>query len=246
MLDSFGNELNIVVFGSHGGIGEAMVHQLKENRKVNKIYSYSRRETRFDSNLIIENKVDITNEDSVIEAASRIAAEDKIDIIIIATGLLHDENGMSPEKSLRDVNASNFMNSYLVNAVGPALIAKHFSLKMNRNSKSVFSAISARVSSISDNHLGGWYAYRASKAALNQIIKTTSIEVGRRFKQAVVIGLHPGTVDTDLSEPFKSNVAEGKLFTTKYASECLLKIINDIEPKDSGKLIAWDGEEITY
>lgn len=245
MLNSFENSLKVVVFGSHGGIGEALVNHLTSQDKVSKIYSYSRSNTSFNNKKIIENHIDIEDENSIKEASEKVSPEDKIDIIIIATGLLQNEE-IQPEKSLRDLSINNFLKSYSVNAVGPALIAKHFVPLLNKDRKSVFTAISARVSSISDNYLGGWYAYRASKTALNQIIKTLSIEVARRNKQACIFGLHPGTVDTKLSEPFKANVAEEKLFTPEYAAECLLKVIDERTPKDNGKLFAWDGEEIPY
>ncbi len=246
MLETFDNNLNIVIFGSHGGIGEALVNHFHNNEKVSKIYSFSRSKTSFSSNKIIENKIDITDENSVKYASEKIAKNDKIDIIIIATGILHDDKGLTPEKSLRDINVENMVNSYKVNTVGPALIAKHFIPLLNRDRKTIFSAISARVSSISDNHLGGWYAYRASKTALNQILKTVSIEAGRKFKQTCVIGLHPGTVDTGLSEPFKANVSSDKLFTSEFASECLINVLDKVEPKDGGKLFDWEGKTIDY
>lgn len=246
MLESFGDNLNIAVFGSHGGIGEAFVKNIQSNEKVNKIYSFSRSKTHFDNPKVIESQFNIENEDSIKGASDELEPDEKLDMVIIATGLLHNEDGMQPEKSLRDIDKNNFLRSYEVNAVGPALIAKYFANKLNKDRKSVFSAISARVSSISDNYLGGWYAYRASKSALNQILKTLSIEVARRNKQACIIGLHPGTVDTKLSEPFKANVKKDKLFTPEYASECLLKVMDNVSSEDNGKLFAWDGEEIPY
>lgn len=246
MLNRFENNLNVAIFGSHGGIGEAFVNHLKDNDKVKNIYSFSRSDTNFGHPKIIEGKIDIENEDSIKQASESISSGEKLDIIILATGLLHNDSGVQPEKSIRNLDYDNLAKVYSVNALGPALVAKHFIPLLNKDRKSVFSAISARVSSISDNHLGGWYAYRAAKAALNQLIKTLSIEVGRRNKQACVIGLHPGTVDTDLSEPFKANVAEDKLFTPQYSSECLLKVIDNAKPEDGGKLFAWDSEEIPY
>lgn len=246
MLDNFGNNLNIAIFGSHGGIGEALISHLKVSDKVESIYSFSRSNTNFQHHKVIESNIDIEDEESIKLASEVIPQDKKIDIIIIATGLLHNSDGVKPEKSIKDLNADNLAKIYSVNTIGPALIGKHFIPLLNRDSKSVFTAISARVSSISDNYLGGWYSYRASKTALNQIIKTFSIEVGRRNKNACVIGLHPGTVDTNLSEPFKANVVEEKLFTSEYSSECLLKIINNVNPQDGGKLFAWNGEIIPY
>jgi NAD(P)-dependent dehydrogenase (short-subunit alcohol dehydrogenase family) len=113
-----------------------------------------------------------------------------------------------------------------------------------RNGKAVFAALSARVGSISDNRLGGWYGYRASKAALNQLLRTLSIELGRQRGQAICVGLHPGTVDSALSRPFQSSVSEGKLFTPRFAAKQLLAVINKLDVSQSGRLLAWDGAEI--
>ena len=126
------------------------------------------------------------------------------------------------------------------------MTARYFLPLLRRDKKSVFTALSARVGSISDNRIGGWYGYRASKAALNMILKTLSIEFGRRHKQAVILGLHPGTVDTTLSEPFQGNVPDGKLFTPEYSVEKLLAVIDKVDANDSGKLIDWAGKEIAF
>ena len=139
---------------------------------------------------------------------------------------------------------SQLTQVFTINTFGPAIIARYFLPKMRRDRKSVFACLSARVGSISDNRLGGWYAYRASKSALNMIIKNCAIEMSRRNKQTCVVGLHPGTVDTDLSKPFQSGVAKNKLFSPTHSSECLLKVINDLSTVDSGKVFAWDGSEV--
>lgn len=162
---------------------------------------------------------------------------------MVATGFLYDEH-VSPEKTIRDINMDHFREVFSVNTYGPALLAKYFLPRHQRDRKSVFACLSARVGSISDNRLGGWFAYRASKAALNMILKNAAIEMARRSKKACIIGLHPGTVDTTLSKPFQRQVQEGKLFTPEYSSVCLLKVINDVEPEQSGKVFAWDGKEV--
>ena len=125
-------------------------------------------------------------------------------------------------------------------------MAKHFIPLLRKQQKSVLAALSARVGSISDNNLGGWYSYRASKSALNMLLKTTSIEVARRNKTASVIGLHPGTVDTGLSKPFQANVKPEKLFTPEFAAECILKNIDKATAETSGSVFAWDGSPIPY
>ena len=149
-----------------------------------------------------------------------------------------------PEKSLRDLSSDKFHRIFEVNTITPALIAKYFLRKLNKEKTSIFTALSARVGSISDNQLGGWYAYRASKAALNMIIKNAAIEVARENKKAIIVGLHPGTVDSDLSKPFQGHVADKNLFTPEYSAEKLLKVLEDLSPEKTGKCFAWDGKEI--
>jgi NAD(P)-dependent dehydrogenase (short-subunit alcohol dehydrogenase family) len=139
-----------------------------------------------------------------------------------------------------------YETSFLINTIGPAMCAKYFLPLLRRDEKAVFAALSARVGSISDNRMGGWYAYRASKAALNMILKTLSIEYGRRFKQAVIAGLHPGTVDTNLSKPFQSNVQPGKLFTPELAAKQLVDVIDGLTPEDSGYLFDWAGKRVEF
>ena len=182
------------------------------------------------------------DEASVLNAAS--AIKDPLDMIIVATGLLHDGE-MQPEKTWRQFSLEDADKIFRVNTFGPMLIAKHFLAKLNSDHKSVFAALSAKVGSISDNELGGWYTYRASKAALNQYIKCSAIEVGRKNKNAICVGLHPGTVATDLSAPFQANVQPGKLFDKDKAATQLLSVFNDLEFLHSGNLVSWDGSIIT-
>ncbi len=245
-LASFDEDLNVVVIGATGGIGFALIEHLFANSKVKSVYALSRRELPIGNSMVQHVSVDLEDETSIEAAANKVSARQPIDIVIVATGLLHTESGISPEKSLRELDIDQSLKVLSINTVGPALVMKHFLPKMTRERKSVFSAISARVGSISDNELGGWYSYRASKAALNMMLKTASIEMARTRKQMTVIGLHPGTVDTSLSEPFSANVAEGKLFTPEYSAECLLKVINDVTPAKTGQIFAWDGKKIEY
>jgi NAD(P)-dependent dehydrogenase (short-subunit alcohol dehydrogenase family) len=151
---------------------------------------------------------------------------------------------MSPEKSWRALNANILLKSFATNAIGPALVAKHVLPLLPRHGKSVFAALSARVGSISDNHLGGWYGYRASKAALNQLIRTLAVELARQRKDAICVGLHPGTVDSALSRPFQSKSGEASLFTPHFAAERLLAVIDGLGPAVTGQVFAWDGQVI--
>lgn len=166
-----------------------------------------------------------------------------IDLIFVATGMLHNKEIM-PEKAIKDLSAENFLALYQANTIVPALIAKHFLPLLNRENRAVFAALSARVGSISDNQLGGWYAYRCAKAALNMLIKNLSIETSRRCPRSVVIGLHPGTVKTPLSAPFQKHVPSNRLFEPELAAEALMNIVETVQPADTGKCIAWDRKEI--
>lgn len=245
ILSSMGDKLRVIVIGSSGGIGGAFIDALSNSDQVSKIYALSRQGKSHPSSKVDNLTFDLTSEESLQAAAESLRELDKFDLIIVATGLLQGD-GIAPEKSIRDLSFEGLEKSFLVNTIGPSMTARYFLPLLREDRKSVFTALSARVGSISDNRIGGWYGYRASKAALNMILKTLSIEFGRRHKQAVILGLHPGTVDTSLSEPFQGNVPEGKLFTPEYSAEKLLAVIDKVDAKDSGKLFDWAGEEIAF
>ena len=225
---------NIVIIGAAGAIGSAFTNLLLQKYPNASLFAFSRNG---------EHSIDYSSEDSIAEAAELAAKEKSLDLVIVANGILHEET-LIPEKSLRDLSAKKFHRVFEVNTIIPALIAKYFLPKLNKEKLSVFAALSARVGSISDNQLGGWYAYRASKAALNMIIKNAAIEVGRRNKHAIIVGLHPGTVDSYLSKPFQGNVADGQLFTPEYSAEKLLAVLENLSVEQTGKCFAWDGKEI--
>ena len=149
-----------------------------------------------------------------------------------------------PEKSLHELSTANFERSFFANTIGPALVAKHFLPKFERNKRAVFAALSARVGSIADNRLGGWHAYRAAKAALNMLVKNISLEISRCHKQAIIVGLYPGTVATDLSKPFQKRVPSDKLFSADYSAGQLISVLEGLSSEDSGKVFAWDGSEV--
>ncbi len=226
-----------VVFGATGGIGSAVADALETGSRFERVIRFSRSS---DSPV----PVDLTSEASIEKAATWMQGEGILpSLIFVATGLLHDgERG--PEKSLRQLDADWLMLNYQVNAVGPALIAKYFLPLMNRDETIRFAALSARVGSISDNRLGGWHGYRASKAALNMMIRNLSIEWSRKNDKSIIVALHPGTVDTMLSQPFQSNVPAGKLFDSDRAARQLLDVLDGLKPAQSGKIFAWDGAEI--
>lgn len=240
-LKSFGRPVRAVVVGASGAIGGALVDRLATCPQVERILACSRTPKAHPSAKVECRSIDILDEASI---AAALAEEERIDLAIVATGRLHAPGGLQPEKSWRALDKGTMLESFALNAVGPALVAKHVLPLMSRQGKTVFAALSARVGSISDNRLGGWYGYRASKAALNQLIRTLAIELARQRKEAVCVGLHPGTVDSGLSRPFQAGVSEGRLFAPDFAAERLLAVIDGLDARQSGQLIAWDGSAI--
>jgi NAD(P)-dependent dehydrogenase (short-subunit alcohol dehydrogenase family) len=189
--------------------------------------------------------MDLLDEASIRSAASQVSEHGPLDLVIVATGILHQDE-LQPEKAMRELSGENMLELFRINTVGPALVAKHFLPSMRRKGKSVFAALSARVGSIEDNRLGGWVSYRASKSALNMTLKTLAIEHARRWPESVVAALHPGTVATGLSEPFRSRVAPEQLFTPETSASHLLRVIDGLTAADSGGCYAWDGSRIPY
>lgn len=240
-LSSFSDGFDAVVIGSTGGIGSAFLELLCAEERIGRIFAFSRRGEGNAHDKITHGTIDLENEVSIEKAAGGISPN--VRLVIIATGFLH-QGATQPEKSLSELNADHMHRSFAINCYGPALAFKHFLPKMPRTEKSVIGALSARVGSISDNRLGGWYSYRASKAALNMMIKTASIEAARKWKETAIIGLHPGTVETGLSDPFKTNVPKEKLFKPEQSARYLLDVINQIGARDSGNIFDWQGEMI--
>jgi len=234
---------NVAIIGSSGTIGSAFTRQLSELHTSAKIHAFSRNKSKYIADNIVHHTINYKDEVSIEQAASLASKEAPLDIVIVATGILCD-NKIMPEKSLRDLSTEKFLRIFEVNTILPALIAKHFLPNLNRQSRSVFAALSARVGSISDNRLGGWYAYRASKSGLNMVIKNAAIEINRQNKKAVIVGLHPGTVDSNLSKPFQGNVPDGKLFTSDYSVKRLLGVLDNLTSESTGRCFSWDGKEV--
>ncbi len=241
MLSNFAHGLNTVVIGANGGIGAALTAALQSSDQVGRLWALSRSGAG-DADHVVDRKM-ISGQLDLLEPASITAAATSIteplDLVIVATGMLRD-----PERDLRQLDAARLALNFAVNATGPALVAQAFLPKLRTDRRTVFVALSARVGSIGDNRLGGWYAYRASKAALNQLMRTLAIEHARKNPLGVCVGLHPGTVDTPLSKPFQRGVAADKLFTPEYSAVRLLEVIGQLTPADSGGLFAWDGARI--
>jgi len=230
-MESFGSNAKAIVIGANGGIGSAFIDHLNTQHNFSEVIPFARSTNGFD----------LCDESTIIQAAKTIA-DHSIDLIIIATGYL----GTHPEKSLKQLSTDQFHHNFAVNTIGPALVIKHFAAKLRRDSKSVLAVLSARVGSINDNHLGGWYAYRAAKAALNMTIRCAAIELARTHHHTALVGLHPGTVDTSLSAPFQGQVKPEKLFTPPDATSRMLSVIDSITATDSGFIFAYDGQKIPY
>ena len=246
LLQSLHDKPNVAIVGASGGIGRALVSLLADSGRTGRLYALSRSPIELHHGGIVRHAIDISDEDSVRQAAAASTERAPLDLVIVATGILHDDDGLRPEKSLKELEPQQLVRVFAVNAIGPALVAKHFLPRLRSGHKTVFAALSARVGSIGDNRLGGWASYRASKAALNMLLRTAAIEHSRRFPMSVVAGLHPGTVDTPLSEPFSANVPDGRLFTPAFAAERLLAVIDGLRPEDSGRVYAWDEEPIQW
>ena len=232
---------NIVVIGSSGAIGGAFISHIVRIYNNAIIHAFSRSYQVSNNNRVINYQVDYFDENLMSLAIKKIS--DKIDFLFIATGRLHDKS-LFPEKTYKDITIKSLSDLYLINAILPTMMAKLFIPLFYNNKKCIIAALSARVGSISDNNLGGWYSYRASKAALNMIFKSLSIEMKRINKNFIIITLHPGTVDSDLSKPFQNRIKKEQLFSADFSVKKLFDVIDKLTPEDSGKIYAWDGREI--
>lgn len=188
--------------------------------------------------------IDFNKENTILKTVEFIKNTNKsISILFDATGILQHESYM-PEKTFKNIDLDFSKKNFLINAIGPALLIKHFAPLLDSENKSVFATLSAKVGSISDNGYGGWYSYRASKAALNQFIKTASIEMKVKNKQAIFLALHPGTVKSNLSQPFqKTNL---KIQEPEESAKHLIKIIDSVDQSQTGKFFNWDGSELPW
>ncbi len=244
MLESLQQPYRAAVIGASGGIGRAFTERLAADPAAARVFAYSRTPVDLARDNLVCAQLDLLDESSIARAAELAADDGDLDLVVVATGILHRGDTLQPEKAMREISADSMGEVFAINSIGPALVAKHFLPVLKRGHKSVFAALSARVGSIGDNRLGGWVSYRASKAALNMALRTLAIEHARRHPDSVVAGLHPGTVKSRLSGPFSSRVPDGKLFSPSQSVEFLIKVIDGLTAADSGGVFAWDGARI--
>ncbi len=224
-----------IVVGASGGIGSALLARLTAQLRFGSVLGLGRTSSP---------RLDLTDEASIAAAARHVEALGaELRLVIDASGILRGD-GLSPEKTWRDLDAAQLARAFAVNAIGPALLMKHFLPLLPRQGRSVFATLSARVGSIGDNRLGGWYGYRASKAALNQLVRTAAIELARRQPAALCVALHPGTVATSLSSPFVK--AGLDVQTPDQAAGRLLDVIDRLPPGSNGGFFDHRGDPVPW
>tara|TARA_B100000459_G_scaffold88401_1_gene49732 strand:+ start:133 stop:843 length:711 start_codon:yes stop_codon:yes gene_type:complete len=224
-----------VVIGGTGSIGSAFAEEFVYRRPDTEVMILGR-ET--------ETKLDLLSEDSISDAAVKVASRElPVSVIVVATGILHTEF-VQPEKTWRQINQPALDSLFRLNAIGPMLVMKHFLPLLPKLEKSIFACLSARVGSITDNELGGWYGYRASKAALNQFVKTASIELSRIRPEAICMAIHPGTVATRLSDPFSKNGLN--VLTPRDCAKRLYKLLSEADVRDNGGFFDYEKRRIPW
>jgi NAD(P)-dependent dehydrogenase (short-subunit alcohol dehydrogenase family) len=256
MLTSFPAGSQALVQGASRGIGLEFVGQLLADPAVGRVFAGCRAPEHADELVALASReprlqvvrLDVTDEASIAQASATVAsATDRLHLVLNCAGILHGgEAALAPEKRLADVRPEALAASFAVNAFGPLLVARHFERLLAHRERAVLASISARVGSIGDNRLGGWYAYRGAKAAQNMFTKTLAIEWARSRRNVVCVALHPGTTDTDLSRPFQANVPPDRLFSPERTVRQLLELIDRLTPAESGRFYAWDGSGIPW
>ncbi len=256
MLSSFPPDSKVFIQGASRGIGLEFVRQLALHPAVARVFASCRSPLDAEQLQSLASRspriqvlsLDVSDEQSIVAAAAQTGlVTDRLHLLVNCAGILHDEEAaMRPEKKLDDVQAACLARSFAVNAFGPLLVARHFQRFLCHGERAVFASISARVGSIGDNRLGGWYSYRGSKAALNMFTRTLSIEWARSSRNLACVALHPGTTDTDLSRPFQANVPAGKLFSVERCVRQLLEVIDGLTPERSGSFLSWDGSTLPW
>ncbi len=250
------------VLGSSQGIGLGFVQRFLRQESVRHVYATYRSVESAAPLLALAAEygdrltcipLDITDEAQVIQAIETIAAHQsagqsaghQLGWVVNCIGILH-QGDLQPEKSLRQICPENLMTYFQVNSMGSVLVAKHLAPMLKSCDRVIFATLSAKVGSIGDNHLGGWYGYRASKAALNMFMRSIALEYRRTCKGTIVVVLHPGTTETNLSEPFRRGVPPEKLFSIDRTVTQLMQVMNQLTPEDSGEFFSWDGTKVPW
>jgi NAD(P)-dependent dehydrogenase (short-subunit alcohol dehydrogenase family) len=245
---------NILILGASQGIGYGFVKHLLDDKATTIFATYRNPESAMEllelANLhplkITCFQMDVTDENQIEEVVKQIKGQiSKLHLVINCIGFLH-EGKQQPEKSLRQLNSENLLRYFQVNSISAVLLAKNLLPLLKHRDRSVFVSISAKLGSIGDNQLGGWYGYRASKAALNMFIRTAAIEYSRSSPNTIISVLHPGTTDTRLSKPFQNNVPSEKLFSIQRTVNQLLTVIENLKEEDSGQFFSWDGSPLPW
>ena len=232
-MQSLPDGYRALVIGHTGAIGSALLHHLQADPRCALALGVGRRS---------DPAIDLTDEASVARAAAQLRAQGPFHCIVHAAGVLHTPQ-FQPEKRLAQLNYAQLEATFRANTFGPALVLAHFAPLLARHERSVLAVLSAKVGSIGDNRLGGWYSYRASKAALNMLLKTAAIEVARSHPRATLVALHPGTVDSALSAPF-NGAAIGR--SPMDAAADLLRVLDSLRPEDTGSFYAYSGERLPW
>ena len=231
-MSSLPERYRALVIGAGGAIGSAFVRQLQADARCGSVQGLHRQSTPV---------IDVADPASIAHAAATFSIDAPLHLLLVATGVLHG-TGFAPEKRLADLDAAALETVHRINVIGPAMVLRHFTPLLDKQ-RSVVAMLSARVGSIGDNQLGGWYAYRASKAALNMLLKTAAIELRRTHPGAVVAALHPGTVRSALSRPFRGDVI-GR--APDAAAAEMLAALDALRAEDSGAFVAYDGQRIAW
>lgn len=238
-----------LVVGASGGIGAAVLQRQLEDPSVKRVYAVSRgakpAHLASEDSCLVWLTSDYS-EESVAEIVDRLTGEAyQLRSVILCNGILHTQR-LSPEKSLEKVSRAAMQEVFDANVVVPALWVSALAALLRRSTGCVIAALSARVGSIGDNRLGGWYSYRTSKAALNMFLKTASIEYARRAPRVKLVAFHPGTTDTPLSRPFQGGVPEGKLFSPDFVAERLCQQLASLQADGELAFLDWDGQAVPW
>ena len=248
-----------LVLGASQGIGFGFVQHLLNQETIAQVYATYRSSESAAPLLALAQQygdrltcieLEITDEDQIIRCLQQVAADlrasdRQLGWVINCIGMLH-QGDLQPEKSLRQIKTEQLLTYFQVNSIGSILLAKHLATMIKTTDRVIFATISAKVGSITDNQLGGWYGYRASKAALNMFMRSIAIEYRRTCKGAIVVVLHPGTTETGLSEPFRRGVPPEKLFSIDRSVGQLMKVMDGLSPEDSGEFFSWDGTPLPW